>query len=93
LSEYSFNPLALTVDQKEKKVQHHSGFEPVTLKREKLILSSSSFYQQSYCATCNIKISIGGFVMNHLVWNFVFTQYLGPSAFRKTKALGSSFKQ
>ena len=74
-------------------MQHHSGFEPVTLKREKLIFSSSSLYQQSYHVTCNIKISIGGFLMNHSVWNFVFTQYLGPSAFRKTKALGSSFKQ
>ena len=78
---------------KRKKVQHHSGFEPVTLKREKLTFSSSSLYQQSYRATCNLKKSIGGFIMNHLVWNFVFTQYLGPSAFRKTKALGSSFKQ
>ena len=74
-------------------MQHHSGFEPVTLKREKLTFSSSSLYQQSYRATCNLKISISGFLMNHLVWNFVFTQYLGPSAFRKTKALGSSFKQ
>ena len=55
--------------------------------------TSSSPYQQSYRATCNLKISIGGFAMNHLIWNFVFTQYLGPSAFRKTKALGSSFKQ
>ena len=74
-------------------MQHHSGFEPVTLKGEKLTFSSSSLYQQSYHATCNLKISIGGFFINHLVWNFVFTQYLGPSAFRKTKALGSSFKQ
>ena len=78
---------------KRKKVQHHSGFEPVTLKREKLSFSSSSLYQQSFHATCNVETSISGFVMNHLVWNFVFTQYLGPSAFRKTKVLGCSFKQ
>jgi len=62
--------------QEQEQVEQLSGFEPVTCNRKKLLLSRTALYQQSYCATCNEWKSIVSFLLNHLVGNFMFTQYL-----------------
>ena len=78
---------------KKKKMKHLSGFKSVTLNRGNSLLLNAALYHQSYRATYNEQLLIVSFVLNHLVWNFKFTQYLRPSAFSKIKALGCFFKQ